>query len=57
MDPLASAIVAAVKVREAHIEIARLMRLVDEQQKIVNIEHARVEAYLSITEAMRVKPR
>lgn len=43
---------ASSRVTEARIELARLRRLAEEQEKVVNLGLAQIDSFLAITEAM-----
>lgn len=51
-EALAEARAASHRVSEARIEIARLGRLVAEQDKIINRDLSKIDAYLAVSEAL-----
>lgn len=42
------------KITEAWIEIARLLGLIEAQRSIINIESAKVDAYLAVTHEITI---
>lgn len=48
MKPIERAIAASERITDARIEMSKLTRAFAEQEKIINLAHAEVDAYLSM---------